>query len=95
MADMPEINNLGTTEALVKYVQERSDDIEKAVLFPPGMTLAQNGVRVMGPFDQFALVFHLTNGRSQAIFGGDVEAVLNDGILYRMRIRIELPQQGK
>lgn len=89
MADMPEEHNLGSTEALVRYVQERSDDIEKAVLYPPGGVITNNGVVVRGPFVQFALVLHLAD-RTQAVFGNDVEAVLNDGILNRMRIRIEL-----
>lgn len=74
---------------IVRHLKERADDIEKAVLYPPGGHIAQHGVPVSGPVDQFALVFHLTNNQ-QTVFGRTVEAILNDGILNRMRIPIEL-----
>lgn len=91
MDDKPEVNKFGSTEALLKELKERSDDFEKAVLFHPGGYITdRNGVQVMGPFPHYALVFTLASGQSKAIFGADVEAVLNDGILNRMRIPIEL-----
>ncbi len=70
--------------------QERSDDIEKAVLYPPGFVLTYFGQQQSPPCSQFAIMLHMLDSDRKMIFGDDVEAVLNDGILNRMKIPIEL-----
>jgi hypothetical protein len=79
---------------LLRFIQERSDDLEKVVLLPPGVAPAQDGVLVGLPVNQFILMLHFVDGNRKAIFGDDVELVLNDGILHRMKIHIELRHSG-
>lgn len=79
--------NAGGTEGLLKYIRERADDIEKAVIpqhlaivFQPSQEQVQAG-----------LVLHLVSGEVLIVREKeDAEAVLNDGILNRLKIRIEL-----
>jgi len=79
--------NAGGTEGLLKYIQERTDDIEKAVI-PQHLTIVfQPGNEQV----QAAMVLHLISGETLIVRDKeDAEAVLNDGILNRMKIRIEL-----
>lgn len=79
--------NAGGTAGLLKYIRERTDDIEKAVI-PQHLSI------VFHPSEeavQAALVFHLMSGETLIVREKeDAEAVLNDGILNRMKIKIEL-----
>lgn len=79
--------NAGGTCELLRYIQERSDDIEKIVIPQyPCITFPASGEQV-----EAGLVIHLIGGDLKIIPNKqDAEAVLNDGILHRMRIRIEL-----
>ena len=79
--------NTGGTPELVRYIQERSDDIEKVVIPQhPCIAFPATGEQV-----EAGLVIHLIGGDLKIIPNKqDAEAVLNDGILQRMRIRIEL-----
>src|SRR5436190_14533974 len=85
---------LGSTEAVLKRIQERSDDFEKVVLHPPGGQFTQHGRATSEMIPYFVMTFHLVSGRKHSIFGSDVETVLNDGILNRMKIKIELGYFG-
>ena len=91
--DGPQLEDFGSTEALLKEIQERSDDIEKAVILPPGFVFTYLGQAKSLPLKQFGLVLHFANER-KVIFGDDVAVVLNDGILNRMRIQIELAKNS-
>jgi hypothetical protein len=93
MSDSPREERFGSTQALVKEIQERSDDIEKAVLIPPGYVLTYRHQPQSSPLDRWGLMLYFTTDRKM-IFGEDVEAVLNDGILNRMKIRIELAKRS-
>ena len=79
--------NAGGTEGLLQYIRERTDDIEKAVI-PQHLSV------VFHPGEEeveAALVLHLISGETLIVQEkADAEAVLNDGILNRMKIRIEL-----
>ncbi len=79
--------NAGGTKGLLNYIRERSDDIEKAVI-PQHLSVVfqPSGERV-----EAGLVLHLMSGEVLIVNQkGDAETVLNDGILNRMKIRIEL-----
>lgn len=82
-----ELWNAGSTSELVKHIQEQSDDIEKVVIPQhPYIVMQPTGEQV-----EAGLVIHLISGRLKIIPNKeDAEAVLNDGILNRMKIRIEL-----
>ena len=79
--------NAGGTAGLLQYIRERSDDIEKAVI-PQHLSI------VFHPSEErveAGLVLHLVSGEVLIVNDKkDAEAVLNDGILHRMKIRIEL-----
>lgn len=79
--------NAGDTPGLLRYLQERSDDIEKVVVPQhPYIVFPTTGERV-----EAGLVIHLVGGDLKIIPNKqDAEAVLNDGILNRMKIKIEL-----
>lgn len=81
--------NCGGTPELLKYIQERSDDIEKVVIPQhPFIAFPATGEQV-----EAGLVIHLIGGDLKIIPNRqDAEAILNDGILHRMKIRIELGQ---
>ena len=79
--------NAGGTPELLRYIQERSDDIEKVVIPQhPYIVMRPSGEQV-----EAGLVIHLIGDDMKIIPNKqDAEAVLNDGILNRMKIRIEL-----
>ena len=89
MDDLHE-QNLGGTTQLLRYFQERSDDITKVVIPQhPYIELAgKSGERTNV---EAGLIIHLLNGDLKIVPNRqDAEAILNDGILTRMKIRIEL-----
>ena len=80
-----ELWNAGSTPELVRIIQEQSDDIEKVVI-PQHPYITLEGEQV-----EAGLVIHLISGRLLIIPNKtDAEAMLNNGILKRMKIRIEL-----
>jgi hypothetical protein len=86
----PMMPDYGSSERFLKEIQERSDDIEKIVLLPPGL-IGTAGVRVDPPTEGISLLIRFLDGTGQrAIHPDDVEIILNDGILNRMRIKIEV-----
>jgi hypothetical protein len=90
MADVPYIESHGDSAALLRFFQERSDDIEKVVLYPPGSVLTFKGQPQSAPSSTFSLLVHFLSDDRRLIFGGDVELLLNDGIFSRMKIPIKL-----
>lgn len=89
MAERPTFENFGTPEALLKVIQERSDDIEKAVICPPGFGLTFQGRPTTAPMPFFVMVFYFMSGERKLVHQDAAEMVLNDGILSRMKIKIE------
>jgi hypothetical protein len=84
-----------TRREFLQYFRERSEDIAKVVIpQSPFITLHRPGkpdVRV-----DAAMIIHYKSGKVDALpKRADAEAILNDGILARMRIPIELGQQGE
>jgi hypothetical protein len=79
--------NAGGTAGLLNYIREKADDIEKAVI-PRHLSI------VFHPSEErveAGLVLHLVSGELLIVNKKqDAEAVLNDGILNRMKIKIEL-----
>lgn len=68
-----------TSDELLTTIRERFDDIERAVLVPPGLIS-----------EQFVMVLDFMNGERQVIDADNAEIILNDGILNRMHVKIEL-----
>lgn len=89
---MPEFENFGfkSTEDLIAYIKQRSDDIKEVTLS------VANGLLMIGPQgDQkyfrgaVGNVMHI-GGDSFVISTEDAEALINDGILSRLRVPIRL-----
>jgi hypothetical protein len=84
--------NSGGTAELLRYLQEKSDDIEKVVIPQhPFITVYDRNNRQQAERVEAGLVVHWLNGKWTIVPNQqDAEAVLNDGILNRMKIKIEL-----
>jgi hypothetical protein len=92
MADEPTyIEQFRDSKELLAFLKEKSDDIEKAVI-PQNPTLVIVDKEQRTPIMEIAvgMVLHMANGHCKYIGPHDAEILLNDGILNRMRIRIEL-----
>ncbi|HEX4142974.1 MAG TPA: hypothetical protein VHY91_05450 [Pirellulales bacterium] len=78
--------DFGSVEAVVAYLKERADDIEKAVI-PQSevISIPETGEEIPA-----GMVLHMVNDRTKIIMPPAAEAILNDGILNRLRIKIEL-----
>jgi hypothetical protein len=89
---MLEHEDFGTPEAVLRYIQERSDDIEKVVIPQTPTILIHDPKDPSGEISEVAagLVIHLVSGQLKIIHPETAPLILNDGILHRMRIRIEL-----
>ena len=89
MADKFTDENFGSPEKLLAYIKEKSDDIDKALIFGPGAVLiASNGKRTWKS-PEFGMMFAFVNGEQKMMGSDDAEMVLNEGILTRMKIKIE------
>ncbi len=86
--DDDRLKHFGSSEALLRDIQERSEDIEKAVI--PRckvITITRNG---QPRYDvEIGIVLHLLSGETDMLVPTDALIVLNDGILNRMKIPIE------
>lgn len=86
--DGSELKHFGDSASVLRYVQERSEDIEKAVIpqFPTlDITHAGRSEMVV----PVGIVLHLVSGAMEMLTPVDALLVLNDGILNRMKIPIE------
>lgn len=81
-----------TVAALVRYIHERSDEIEKAFLIPPGSAFIDQDVQVLEPSDVFTLYLRAKTGDAIVVRDFDAEAVLNNGILQRRSIKLFFPR---
>lgn len=80
--------DFGSSEELLRYIQEKSDDIERVVIIPPGAVVTYMGVP-QAPIEEFKAMLYLCNGERKVIGTTDAEILLNDGILNRMKLKIE------
>lgn len=78
---------LGNTEESLRAIQEKADDIEKAEILVDEAILRYGGYPV--PMASGTMILHLMN-ECYFIPPVTTEAVLNDGILNRMKIKIVL-----
>lgn len=86
--------HFGSTDEVLDYIRERSDEIERVVIPQhPVVTLydPQNGEDRQSI--EAGMIIHLTTGNYQVLTPSEAETVLNSGILHRRRIRIELGRQ--
>jgi hypothetical protein len=86
------VMNFGSSEKLLRFVQEKSDDIEKAVVYCHDrieITLPGRMPQVC-PTANIGMILYFPTSGPIAITKGDAALVLNDGILNRMGIRIEI-----
>lgn len=90
MPDQPKWEIFGGSEALLRFIQERSEDIEKVVICPPGYSLSYMGKQMSQPFPHFTMMLFFLSGERKIMHGDDAELLLNNGILSRMKIKIEL-----
>jgi hypothetical protein len=85
----PQFRDFGSSENLLVFIKEKSEDIEKAVI-PQflGLTIKKAGTPI-GNYE-VGMILHMIDGTRKLLTPEDAEIVLNDGILARMKIRIEL-----
>ena len=90
MPEKPQWEEFGSSEALLKDIQERADDLEKAVI-PCGPTqyLMDRG-QVQSIQRDVGMILYFCNGERFILCRKDAELALNDGIFTRMRIKVEL-----
>jgi len=79
-----------TVASLVRYIHERSDELKKAVVIPPGVAYVENDIELLAPADCFTLVIRVARGDAIVVRDENVEAILNNGILNRTHVKIEL-----
>jgi len=84
-----EVEDFGSSEDALRYIQEKSEDIEKAVI-PQTPTLVFSEPGKPGREFEVGMVLHMINGHKKIVHPVDAELVLNDGILNRMCIPIKL-----
>jgi hypothetical protein len=81
------LEDLGSTENVVKHIEEHRDDIESVVIpQSPSLLVTINGQQhnvAVG------MIVHLLKG-DKLLMPAAAEAVLNNGVLTRMRIPIKL-----
>jgi hypothetical protein len=88
MSDEPQFRDFGSSEALLAYIKELSDDIERVIILPPGAGIRVKG-QLVGSIQEFQMMLCLVGDQRQVIGQLDAELLLNDGILSRMKLRIE------
>ena len=76
-------------DGLLDYVKERSDDFDKAVIFGPGAVFSAPDGKSGKTANSFGMIFYFVGGERKIIGKDDAEIVLNDGILHRMKVKIE------
>jgi len=86
----PEFVNFGSSEKLLTYVKERSDDIERVVIPLSPKWLGDKLGNPIAPLPSFGMALHMIDGSKKVLTREDAEILLNDGLLNRLRIRIEL-----
>jgi hypothetical protein len=84
---MFEQQDFGAIENVLRFIQERSDDIERVVI-PQTASIRDKKTGEVIP--DVGLIVWWTDGTKSLVFREAAELVLNDGILNRMKIRIEL-----
>jgi hypothetical protein len=84
-----EATHFPSSEALLNHIKERSDDIEKVVIFGPGTCFTAPDESRTLCFTQSGMIFHFVGGKRQIIGPDDAEILLKDGLLTRMRVKTE------
>lgn len=89
MSDQPFLNEFGGSDKLLAYLKEKSEQIEKAVIPQfPFITIVYDGEDIAD--HETGMVIQMIDGSRTILRPRDAEMILNDGILNRMRIRIQL-----
>ena len=86
--EMPKTIKFPSSQALIADIKERSDDLEKVVIIPPGTWKVLNG-RLVGMAGEFQLMLCMVGGDRYEIGQTDATLLLEDGILERMDIKVE------
>lgn len=84
-----EQQDFGRSEDVLRYIQEKSEDIEKAVI-PQTLSVVLTEPNMQSTEVEAGMILHMLNGHKKIIHPVDAQLILNNGILNRMRIRIEL-----
>jgi hypothetical protein len=85
-----ESDEFPSVATLVRYIHERSDELKKAIVVPPGVAYVENETELLAPVGCFTLLLCVANGEAIVVRDEAVEAILNNGILNRMHVKIEL-----
>lgn len=91
MSEKPEDRMFNTSEELLQYLREHSDDIEGVtipVLEGVDFVNQRDGQRIRRT--NVGAIVEVVSGRSFVISREDAEMLINDGVLQRMRIKCVL-----
>jgi hypothetical protein len=89
MGDEDDIIRLGGSDEVLRFIQERSDDIDKAVILRGQIVTFRDKEGVETRYEA-GLVLFLCDESTYLVHPQDTVKVLEDGIFERMRIKTEI-----
>lgn len=89
-SERPEDIRFDSSEALLRYLREKSDDVDRlTIAVPEGIQFsAPNGDKLIRR--NAAAVLALCSGTQLVLHRDDLEKLLNDGLLNRMKIPVNV-----
>ncbi|TMQ34699.1 MAG: hypothetical protein E6K70_06245 [Planctomycetota bacterium] len=81
--------DFGSSKALLAHIKERSDDLEKVVIIPPGSRRVYRS-RTEAVVGEWQMMLCMIGDKRSVIGQVDARMLLCDGILDRMGIKIEM-----
>ena len=88
--EQPEYKDFETSEGLLAFIRAKADDIEKVVIPARGNTVVTYRGKPISTFEDLGMVIHTLQHRI-LVSKATADVILKDGILGRMRIKIEAP----
>ena len=92
---MPEFENHGSSEELIRHIRDRRDDIDCVRVPLCGWFKITSPDGSEQVHKDIGAVIQFCNGSFSAIHYVDAEILLNDGILHNLRIPIRLVPEGQ
>ena len=87
--ESPIVEDFGNSENLLKFFKDRADDIESVSITPGPIVTIKHMGQSYGNVSGVGMIVNMTDKR-RLIKREDAELLLNDGLLNRLRIKIEL-----
>lgn len=88
--EQPEYKDFDSSEGLLAFIREKADDIEKVVIPASGKSIVTFRGIPISALEDLGMVIHTLQHRI-LVGKSNAEVILKDGILGRMRIKMEVP----